>query len=136
MNRALSVLVVDDNDLDVERIQRSIRRLALDVDLVRAVDGLDALDYLRSPRERDRTELPALILLDLNMPRMTGSEFLECVGADPELADVPIVIVSTSSRPGDIELARSQGAIDYIVKPLLDDRLSALISWVRAERAS
>lgn len=130
MGQHLTILVVDDNELDVERIERSVRRMSLDTPLVRAVDGIDALDALRGTGDRHAAHPPCIVLLDLNMPRMTGVEFLQEIRQDDKLKDLPVFVVSTSSLPSDIEFARSHGAIDYFVKPLLDEQIQDIIDRV------
>ncbi len=121
------MMVVDDNDLDVERVERSVRRLGLETNLVRAVDGVDALEYLRGTASRSPLSEPRVVLLDLNMPRMTGTEFLEEIRNDDTLRDLRVYVLTTSNRPTDVESTREFGALGYFVKPLRDEHLIKLV---------
>lgn len=132
MGSPLTMMVVDDNDLDVERVERSVRRLGLETNLVRAVDGVDALEYLRGTTSRSPLSEPRVVLLDLNMPRMTGTEFLEEIRNDDTLRDLRVYVLTTSNRPSDVESTREFGALDYFVKPLRDEHLIKLVEQLNA----
>ncbi len=127
MGSPLTLMVVDDNDLDVERVERSVQRLGLDTAIIRAVDGVDALDYLRGSTSHTAAAEPHVVLLDLNMPRMSGIEFLAEIRKNDKLRDIHVYVLSTSTRPGDMESAREFGVLDYFVKPLRDDQLIGMI---------
>ena len=109
------VLHVEDNDLDAEHIQRVFARLDDPVEFVRARDGIEALEILRSTGPAwDRP----IVLLDLNMSRMNGIEFLEELRGDSRLRDAVVCVLTTSDRESDIEKARQHGVCCYLVKPL------------------
>ena len=117
------VLHVEDNDLDAEHIQRVFARLGDPVEFVRARDGIEGLEILRAsgsvwPRP--------IVLLDLNMPRMNGIEFLVELRSDSRLRDVVVTILTTSDRDSDIEKARKYGVCAYLVKPLDIDTLHGM----------
>jgi CheY-like chemotaxis protein len=86
-----------------------------------AVDALEAL--------RNSATKPALILLDLNVPRMTGGEFIEEVKADPALADIPIVVFSASSNPDDENFCERFG-VDMLTKPHTMTAIEEMLDWV------
>lgn len=109
----ISVLLVEDNDFDVRRVRRAISKLGADVPLHRAIDGQDALELLRS----GAIAKPLIILLDINMPRMNGIEFLTELRRDPDLCSLPVHIVTTSDYHRDIEAVYEQGISGYYVKP-------------------
>lgn len=107
------VLVVEDDEVDILSIQRAIDTLRGGVSAVIARNGEEALAYLRSP---DLIR-PALVLLDLKMPRMNGFEFLAEVRKDPALSSVPIIVLTSSQQEEDIARSYALGLAGYLVKP-------------------
>ena len=96
--RALNILLVEDDEVDVMNVERAFERNKMKSALFVAGNGLEALALLRSnkvPKER------RLILLDLNMPKMNGIEFLEELRRDPELSSTPVVVLTTSNDDQD-----------------------------------
>lgn len=106
------ILLVDDDALEAMIVRRVLRDLALSSELVHVSDGYQALTHLRN----EEAELPCLILLDLNMPRMTGQEFLEIIKSDSKLKDIPVVVVTTSQCQEDMTMSFALGATAYVVK--------------------
>src|SRR6476660_9348305 len=97
-NRSLNILLVEDDEVDVMNVHRAFERNHMTSALFVAGNGIEALSMLRSnliPTER------RLILLDLNMPKMNGIEFLEELRADPELSSTPVVVLTTSNDDQD-----------------------------------
>ena len=93
----VTVLLVDDDEADVLLIKESLRRDRLHLDLCHVEDGVQALEYLRKQPPFADAPTPDLILLDLNMPRMSGHELLAELKQDPELKVIPVVVLTTSS---------------------------------------
>ncbi len=128
--RPLHILLVDDDDIEVENVQRACKRAGITHPLFVACDGVQALAMMRSnevPRER------RVVLLDLNMPRMTGLEMLAELRADPTLRHTPVVVFSTSSHTSDIDEAYRHCAAGYLVKPQSFEQLvQALTALVAA----
>jgi CheY-like chemotaxis protein len=114
--RSVTFLLVDDDEVDVQAMQRPFRRVRLANDMVVARDGIEALDTLRG-NGRPPLERPFIVLLDLNMPRMGGIEFLEVMRADAELADTVIFVLTTSAEEIDRVAAYRNHVAGYIVKP-------------------
>ncbi|RPI27217.1 MAG: response regulator [Chloroflexota bacterium] len=79
-------------------------------------DGVELIDYLRK-QEESQTRMPALVLLDLNMPRKDGRAALREMKSDPALADIPVVVLTTSNSPTDIEYCEQYGVARYCRKP-------------------
>ncbi|MGB1012962.1 MAG: response regulator [Nannocystaceae bacterium] len=126
-NTELDVMLVDDNDDDIVVMQEMFSRVGGASVAGIAFDGIEALEHLE--RTIDRSEkLPDVVLLDLNMPRMNGFEFLESLQSRPALTTIPIVVFSTSRRTEDVERAYSLGAATYVAKPSDFDQLKNVVS--------
>jgi CheY-like chemotaxis protein len=118
--RALNILLVEDDELDVMNVQRAFKKNNLANPLFVATNGIDALEMLRG-RDGDRAVIPEdrrLILLDLNMPRMGGIEFLRELRADPKLRHITVVVLTTSDEERDKVDAYNLNVAGYIVKPI------------------
>ena len=109
------ILLVEDDSVDAMTVRRALKEIGSTRPLVHRLNGEEALEYLGSASE---VELPGLILLDLNMPRMNGLEFLEIKAADERLREVSVVVLSTSTNSHDIERSYELGATGYIVKSI------------------
>jgi CheY-like chemotaxis protein len=107
-------LLIEDDDIDVMSIKRAFRELNIPNPLINKQNGEDAIDYLTTPG----AELPALILLDLNMPRMNGIEFLVSLKKQERLKLIPVVMLTTSSNRADIDKCFENQAAGYMVKPI------------------
>jgi CheY-like chemotaxis protein len=115
------VLMVEDNPDDVELTLRSFRKNSFPYQIVVVRDGAQALDYLfcrGAYGQRDKRQMPALILLDLNLPKVLGLEVLKQVRDDLLFKTVPAAILSSSIEPKDRIAAESLGADLYIRKPI------------------
>ncbi|MFE3547990.1 response regulator [Streptomyces kronopolitis] len=123
--RPYSVLLVEDDPADAMLIEDALVERGMARSLNQAVDGVAALEYLRDPAN-DR---PDLIVLDLNMPRMNGRELLAVLKDDADLCSIPVVVLTTSAAPDDINDAYRQHANAYVTKPVnLDDFVRAVHS--------
>jgi CheY-like chemotaxis protein len=112
MSVAKSVLLVDDDELDAMITRRSLRELGIGNELIHKTGGDEALEYLQACT----SDLPCVILLDLNMPRMSGLEFLRRVKNDASLRSVPVVVVTTSSAAEDMKACFQLGVVECIPK--------------------
>jgi CheY-like chemotaxis protein len=115
------ILLVEDNPSDVELTQRALARSHIANELVIAEDGQSALDYLfgSGPHAgRDVHELPALILLDLKLPRVDGLDVLRRIRANAHTSRLPVVILTTSKEEQDVAQSYDLGANSYIRKPV------------------
>lgn len=109
-------LIVDDDAVSVMAVKRMISKLRLVNPVVVAKDGQEALDVLRGTEEIRALEGPYIVILDINMPRMTGHEFLKELRADPRLQSTIVFVMSTSEAPADIRDAYRTNVAGYIVK--------------------
>ncbi len=111
----LNILLVEDDEVDVMNVRRAFKKNNIRNPLWVAGNGLEALEALRGPdMPRDRR----LILLDLNMPRMNGIEFLRELRSDPELVGTPVVVLTTSDDERDRVDAYNLNVAGYILKPV------------------
>ena len=115
--RALKVLHVDDDDVDREALERGLRETGVPFQLMAARDGLEALRLLRSGGRR--LTRPYVIVLDLNMPRMGGIEFLGQLREDPALADTVVFVLTTSMSEDDRSRAYGHQVAGYIAKTVI-----------------
>jgi CheY-like chemotaxis protein len=115
------ILIVEDNDDDYNITMRALRKSGVDVGIERCEDGDMALDYLyhRGAFECPKTApRPDIILLDLNLPGTDGKEVLLIIKADKKLMNIPVIVMTTSSDPVDIEKCYQYGANSYVQKPI------------------
>ena len=129
MNQLISILIVDDSEDDIEFTLAALKntKLANDVHIVN--DGVEAMEYLRKEGKYASASKPSLVLLDLNMPRKDGREVLSDMKDDPELRQIPVVILTTSQAEEDIVRSYDLHANCFISKPV---DLAALAKIVRS----
>jgi CheY-like chemotaxis protein len=113
-----SILLVEDDQMDVMNVQRELRRQHIEVPLTHARNGREALDLLRGENGQEKIAKPNLVMLDINMPRMNGLELLAALRADPEFADLNVFIMTTSDLDADRFKAQQLAVSGYIIKPL------------------
>ncbi|RZV42762.1 MAG: response regulator [Acidimicrobiales bacterium] len=130
--RPLSLLVVDDDEVDREMMVRGLTKSGIDHHIRTARDGVEAMEILHGQNGNPRLHAPFLVVLDLNMPRMDGHEFLETLRLTPMLAETPVFIVTTSDHEDDIRAAYGQGVAGYIVKDRAGSNYSRLIEMLQA----
>ena len=127
---AETILLVEDNPDDVLLIKRAFKKAGLPHDLQIASNGEEAVDYLAgdgSYADRDKHPFPALMLLDLQLPRRSGHEVLEWLRGQEDLRRLPVVVLTSSREPNDINLAYDLGANSYLVKPVSFDALFEMV---------
>jgi CheY-like chemotaxis protein len=113
--KVLNILLVEDDQVDVMNVKRAFERNRITNPLFVAADGLDALEMLRDGK------MPCsrrLVLLDLNMPRMNGIEFLRELRKDPDLQHIPVVVLTTSNDERDKIEAYNLNVAGYLLKPV------------------
>lgn len=112
MQSSKPILLVEDDSVDAMTVRRALKELNRPNPLIHKTNGQEALEYLRDAGN----ERPYVILLDLNMPKMNGIEFLRIVKADDLLKSIPIVVLSTSNEECDIAESFKLNVTGYIVK--------------------
>jgi two-component system response regulator len=125
-----TILLVEDNDDDAELAAMAFHRAKITNPLLRARDGVEALDYLfgrGKHAERDVSDLPAVTLLDLNLPKVSGLEVLKAIRADERTKHLPIVILTSSNEDKDRLGAYDHFANSYVLKPVDYDQFVASV---------
>ncbi len=112
------ILLVEDNPSDVGLTQRALTKSRIANEIVVAEDGQEALDYLFGADGQNGNELPALVLLDLKLPRVDGLEVLRQIRAGARTSRLPVIILSTSREERDIARGYDLGVNSYITKPV------------------
>ncbi len=122
------ILLIEDDRVDVMTVQRALSRYQIKNPLQVARTATDALAMLRGAGVKKIH--PQLILLDLNLPKMSGIEFLRELRADPELQDMTVIVLTSSNEPNDREAAFKYEVEDYLVKPHSFDEFALAINTV------
>ena len=117
MTKPLRVLLVEDNEGDVEMTEHAFRDGKPACAISVANNGVEALQFLSKQGIFSNAPTPNLILLDLNMPKMDGKKFLDCVKSDPKLKAIPVVMFTSSESESDIRDCYERHASCYVVKP-------------------
>ena len=115
------ILLVEDNPDDVERTRIAFDEAKIANNLVVVGDGAEALDYLfarGAHAGRDPSDLPSIVLLDLNLPKVDGREVLQAIRANEATRTLPVVVLTTSTEPFDVEASYALGVNSYIQKPV------------------
>ncbi len=125
----VEVLLVEDNPGDVRLMQEAFKEGTVAVHLNIVRDGVQAVDYLHQTGDYVSARRPDLILLDLNLPRKNGREVLAEIKNDPDLRQIPVIVMTTSTLEQDVQKAYELKANCYITKPIeLDDLLGIVTS--------
>jgi CheY-like chemotaxis protein len=125
-----AVLLVEDDASDVLFMRRAWTQAGHATPLVDVSDGEEAVAYLsgKAPyADRARHPFPALVLLDLKIPLLSGLDVLEWIRGNPGVKDLRVVVLTSSEEPGDVARARALGVADYIVKPTGYARLLGVV---------
>lgn len=126
-NELAQILLVEDNQDDYEATLRSLKKNHLLNPVHWCKTGQDALEYL----QKENTEKPSLILLDLNMPGIDGRQVLQKIKCDEKLKFIPVVILTTSADSKDVDQCYSLGASTYIQKPVSFDGLTEAVRTMK-----
>ena len=126
MQKLKPILLVEDDSVDAMTVKRAMRDLQINHSVIHSVDGEEAMKYLTSPD----TEKPFVILLDLNMPKMSGIEFLKVMKTHPELKTIPVIVLTTSKERRDVLDSFELGASGYMVKPVDYSKFVEILSRI------
>lgn len=122
------ILIADDDAGHVKLMERNLRRAALVNRIERFRDGEEILDFLfdRAVSKRDK-DLSYLLLLDIRMPKIDGVDVLRQIKEDPELKQIPVIMLTTTDDPLEIERCHFHGCNSYIVKPIDSERYASAV---------
>lgn len=129
--RTVTLLLVDDDDGDARSVQRAFASSKIANPIVRAIDGIDALETLRGSNGKTKLTPPYLLLVDLNMPRMNGIELVEALRQDRDLHSCIVFVLTTSSRDEDKVAAYDLNVAGYIVKEHAGQDFQRLIDMMQ-----
>ncbi|WP_254762133.1 response regulator [Natrinema marinum] len=124
------ILLIEDNPGDIHLIREALEKGSTDGSVPVITDGAEALDYV--DRWDDAGSAPAVVVLDLNLPKVDGKTILEAIRADPALRSVPVVVFSSSESAEDIRETNHRGADGYHVKPVDPNEYIALVRAIAA----
>ncbi|SDX28460.1 Response regulator receiver domain-containing protein [Lutibacter oricola] len=113
MNKNLNILLIEDDMIEVMKFNRTVAKLDLPHKIVESKNGKEALEFLLK-----KVRLPDIILLDLNMPKLNGIEFLSILKKDETLKYIPTIVLTTSNNRRDVLECYKIGIAGYIIKPL------------------
>ena len=130
--RALTIVLVEDDDVAAESVMRSLRKAGCDYPVVWAEDGGVALQVLRGQDPARPAPRPRVVLLDLNMPRMNGFEFLQALRTDPHLHDEVVFVLTTSDDESDRTRAYHENIAGYMVKSAVGPQFSKLVALLQS----
>ena len=135
--KVINILLVEDDEVDIMNVQRAFRKNNINNPLFIARNGLEALEMLRG----DKIPKPHVIILDINMPKMNGLEFLQEIRSDDNLKRISVFVMTTSNEDSDKINAYNLNVAGYILKPLSFEKFISSMStlnsyWKLCERPS
>jgi len=126
----IEVLLVEDSPGDIRLTREAFRDANAAIHVNVATDGVDAMAFLRQEGDQADAPRPAIILLDLNLPRMDGREVLAQIKADPSLKTIPTIILTTSEANADIVRSYELQANSYLTKPVQLEKFESLVKSI------
>ncbi|MCX6291456.1 MAG: response regulator [Bacteroidetes bacterium] len=128
-DKIVNILLVEDDDVDIMNVQRAFKKNNILNPLTVANNGVEALDKLRGTNGASKiTPAPRIILLDINMPKMNGLEFLKELRADPVLHNISVFVMTTSNDDKDRFEAYNYNVAGYVIKPITFENFVAAVS--------
>ncbi len=121
MKQELKILLTEDDQGHATLIKRNLKRAGVLNEIIHFTDGQQVLDFLEE-KKQGKNLLPALLLLDIKMPRVDGIEVLSAVKSDEVLRKIPVIMITTTDDPREIERCHDLGCSNYIKKPIDYDK--------------
>jgi len=128
--RPIQILLVEDDDGDARAVERTFAKARIVNPIVRAIDGVEAMEILQGTHGQTRLQRPYLLLVDLNLPRSNGLQLIKSIRTDPELHDAVIFVLTTSNRTEDKDSAHAMNVTGYILKENAGEDFLRLFSLV------
>lgn len=132
MTNTFRVLLVEDNPGDADLTRETLRAGKLHLDIDVAIDGAEALARLARNPPYEASPRPDLILLDLNLPKIDGPDVLRAIRARPEIAHIPVVVLTSSDAERDVVKSYSLGANCYVTKPVGLDAFQSIVRSIES----
>ena len=132
----MTVFLIDDDDVACEAVERSLKKHDVNFPIVMAHDGLEAMEILRGQHASKVIKAPFVILLDLNMPRMSGLEFLQEMRSDPSISSNVVFILTTSNDDSDRAKAYEENIAGYMVKSSVGPQFNRLANLLKSYKCS
>jgi len=130
-DKTINILLVEDDDVDVMNVKRAFQKNNLTNPIHHAGNGIEALKLLRGDDNKDSIPMPRIILLDLNMPRMGGIEFLHELRKDEHLKNISVFVMTTSNEEKDKVDAYNLNVAGYILKPISMESFVSAVSILK-----
>jgi len=120
MDKEVTILIADDDDGHAALIRKNLQRAGIHNEIIRFTDGQEVIDFLFPGGEGPHRQhgAPYVLLLDIRMPKIDGIEVLRRIKADPELSKLPVIMLTTTDDPREIEKCHEMGCSSYITKPI------------------
>jgi len=129
MDKLVNILLIDDDEVDCMNVQRAFKKSQIANPLFIAHNGLEGLDMLRGTNGAQKlTPIPRIILLDINMPKMNGLEFLKELRADKDLHTISVFVMTTSNDEKDRFEAYNYNVAGYIIKPISFEKFVSAVA--------
>lgn len=124
MKKEVRIIIAEDDEGHATLIRKNLKRAGVLNDIIHLKDGQETLDYLFQRNRKNNREngLPVLLLLDIKMPKVDGIEVLRQVKEDPELKKIPVIMITTTDDPHEVEKCHAYGCSNYITKPIDYDK--------------
>ena len=132
IGRPFEILLVEDNPGDVRLVQEALKNSEYHPNLTVAEDAIEALALLRHEGSHSTAPRPDLILLDLNLPKMSGGDFLAEIKSDVKLKAIPVVVLTVSQAESDVLAAYGLQASTFLTKPIDQQRFETMMTAVQA----
>ena len=129
MRKELTIILAEDDEGHATLIKRNLKRSGLLNDIIHFKDGQETLDFLNKAKEKKeyKESIPSLLLLDIKMPKVDGIEVLRQVKQDPKLKKMPVIMITTTDDPREVEKCHELGCSNYISKPIDYDKFVGAI---------
>jgi len=128
MANLINILLIEDDEVDIMNVQRAFRKNNITNPLHIARNGLEALELLKGENPNNKIPMPRIVLLDINMPKMGGIEFLNELRKLPELRSISVFVMTTSNEESDKIAAYDLNVAGYILKPLSFEGFSSAVA--------
>jgi len=127
MTKNLITIISDDDEGHTILIKKNLQRVGITNNVVNFKNGEETLQYLNNRKTNKLNNNNYLLLLDIRMPKINGIEVLQKMKKDQKLSNIPVIIITTTDDPKEIDLCNKLGCVDYIVKPVDHEKFSKAI---------